>query len=176
MLGAFILGLLLTLVVISLLQIPDAQRYDTLKGDMSRVGEVHQRIVSNPVPIDVAFIGTSHTWNGISDKDIQTQLGKHGDSVSVANIASSWKGRDLHLFFLRQLLANKKPRLVVIEVGYHEYPYGHGVLPYVGKISDLFCCKSYLDAQFPSHLALFFKQQIVNAIAHKTAKISIVIN
>lgn len=163
LLGAFASGLILALVVISLLPIPDAQRYGTLKGAMTRVNEVHQRIVENPAPIDVAFVGTSHTWNGIPDKEIQLLLAKQGVNISVANLASSWTGRDMHLFILRQLLTHKKPRLVVIELNEHEYPYGHNVLPYVGNVSDMFCCRPYLDPQFPGHFALFLKQQVVNA-------------
>lgn len=162
--GAFIFGMMLTVVIVSLLPIPDTLRYGSLKGTMTRVNDVHQRIVINPTPIDVAFIGTSHTWNGIADKEIQLILAKQGVNISVANLASSWTGRDLHLFILRQLLANKNPRLVIIELNEHEYPYGHNVLPYVGDMSDMFCCRPYLDPQFPSHFALFLKQQIINAI------------
>ena len=69
-------------------------------------------------------------------------------------------GRDLHLFYLKQLLIHKHPRLVVIEMTDHEFAFGHDLLPYVGELSDLFCCKPYLDPTFPSHFALFLKHKV----------------
>jgi len=174
--GAFLSGLLLVIIVITLIQIPEAQRYGSLKGDMSRISKTHQRIVNNPTKIDVAFFGSSHTLNGIADNKIQVQLASRGVNVSVANLGATWMGRDLHIFLLRQLLANKHPRLIIIEVNEHEYPYGHVALPYVGSFSDLVCCRPYLDPQFPSHFALYLKQQLINSVQllhnHKVKVIS----
>jgi hypothetical protein len=131
---------------------------------MARIAVVHQRIANNTTPIDVAFIGTSHTWNSIADQELQRQLATLGADVSVANIGSSWMGRDLHLFLLKQLLEYKRPRLVVIEITDHEFAFGHEALPYVGNLSDLMCCRPYLDPEFPGHFALYLKNQVVAAV------------
>src|SRR6478609_8139791 len=85
MLLSFLASLLLTMMFIALLPVPDQVRYESLSDDATRIREIHERIVANPKPIDVAFIGTSHTWNGASDSEIESLLSTAGTSVAVAN-------------------------------------------------------------------------------------------
>ena len=162
--AAFVAGLLLVLTAISLLPIPQARRYASLEGDMRRLSAIRQRIQDDPTPIDIAFIGTSHTWNAVADQDLQRRLVNMGTHLSVANLGASWMGRDMHFFLLKELLESKHPRLVVIEIDEHEYAFGHLALPYVAEVSDLFCCKPYLDPQFPGHFGLYLKNQVVNGV------------
>lgn len=157
---ALLLGMALTFSSLLLITIPEGPKFGLLKGVTRRVAEVHHRITQDTRPVDVAFLGSSHTWTAISDAQIQRELVSLGLSVRVSNLASTWMGRDLHLFYLKQLLIHKHPRLVVIEMTDHEFAFGHDLLPYVGELSDLFCCKPYLDPTFPSHFALFLKHKV----------------
>jgi len=61
MLLSFLGGLLLIVMFIAFLPVPEQVRYESLSNDAIRIKEIHERIVANPKPIDVAFIGTSHT-------------------------------------------------------------------------------------------------------------------
>lgn len=158
----FVLGVIAAIILIANLSVAESVRYNSLQGDAVRVKSVHDRIVFNPKPIDIAFVGSSHTWNGVDDAAVENALKKQGLDVSVANLASSWPGRDLRVLQLKQLLQYKHPHLVVIEVMEHETPYGHGILPYVANAEDMFCCRFYLDVRWPQHFALFLKRQILN--------------
>lgn len=163
---AFIVGFLGTVFTVSNFQIVEEQRYATLKGDMTLLRNVRNRIVHNPNKIDVAFIGTSHTLAGVADEAIQAELMRYGVNATVANLGTTWMGRDLHLFLARKLLLNKTPQLLVIEINEHESPSSHGAMPYVANLSDMVCCKPYLDPQFLKHYLLFLKQQVINKMRY----------
>jgi len=164
MMLSFLGGLLLIVMFIAFLPVPEQVRYESLSNDAIRIKEIHERIVANPKPIDVAFIGTSHTWNGVSDSEIESLLSTAGTSVAVANLASSWPGRDINLFLIKQLLRHKNPRLIILEIQEHEYRGGHGVLPYVANLSDMFCCRFFLDPHFPRNFLSYLKRQTLNSL------------
>ena len=83
---ALIAGLCLTMVVIAMLPVPGKLRYVRLTGTMTRIADVHGRIAEDPHPVDVAFIGTSHTWTAVADADLERRLMGLGDQVTVANL------------------------------------------------------------------------------------------
>jgi hypothetical protein len=149
-------------VSVSLLPVSEEVRYASLRDDAARLRWVHERIVRSREPIDVAFIGTSHTLMGVDDRSIQRQLALAGKRVNVVNLGVIWAGRDLHLLITRELLLHKKPKIVIIEINEHEAPYGHPLVPYVGGISDLLCCRFYLDFHFPQSLFAFLHRQLIN--------------
>ena len=159
----FVGGILVVLAVLTFLPRPVDQRLATLRADGLRVAEVYNRIVHDSNAIDVAFIGTSHTINGIDDRGVEETLAGAGIRVKVANLGATWMGRDLHLFLTRQLLASKKPQVVVLEINEHEPPYGHPLLPYVATASDMFCCRLLTDLNFPKMYMLFLKEQLYGA-------------
>lgn len=157
---ALLLGISLTLGSLAQITIPEGPKFGRLKGVTHRVAEVNYRITHDSRPIDIAFLGSSHTWTAIADGQIERELNLLGADTTVANLASTWMGRDLHLFYLKKLLDQKRPRLVIIEITDHEYAFGHDLLPYVGESADIFCCNPYLDPTFPSHFALFLKNKV----------------
>jgi len=161
----FACGLILVVLALTFWPRPLAQRLATLRADGLRVPDVFQRMASDPSPIDVAFIGTSHVMNGIDDRGVEETLARAGIRAKVANLGTTWMGRDMHLFLTRKLLAFKKPRLVVVEINEHEPPYGHPMLPYVASASDMFCCRFLTDMNFPKMYMLFLKEQLYGALS-----------
>jgi hypothetical protein len=153
-------GLLVILVLLAIVPHPISEKLSTLRDDGLRLAQVYQRIVQDPRPIDVAFIGTSHTMNGIDDRGIEETLAKAGIQVHVANLGVIFMGRDLHLFLIKELLESKAPRLIVLEINEHEPPYGHPLMPYVASASDFFCCEFWTELNFPKMLLLFLKEQL----------------
>jgi hypothetical protein len=164
MLVPFLSGLLLTFALIAILPIPKDMRYDALGLDAIRLKAVHERIVANPKPIDVAFIGQSNIWTGVADSTLESLLTGNGDAVAVANLGTIWPGRDLNLFYVRQLLQYKKPRLIILDIGDHEYAAGHPALPYVAGLSDMFCCRFFIDPHFPKNFSKFLTRQALNGL------------
>jgi hypothetical protein len=161
----FASGLFTILLVLALVPRPMANRLATLRNDGLRLVEVYDRITRNPRPIDIAFIGTSHTMGGIDDRDMEEALAKAGVHANVANLGMSWMGRDMHLFLIRQLLANKAPKLIVLEINEHEPPYGHELMPYIASASDMFCCHFWVDFNFPKIFLLFLKEQLYGVVS-----------
>jgi hypothetical protein len=158
----FIAGVGLAGLVLALLPIPERARYDTLNQDAARLRYVYQRIVDSKTAIDIAFVGTSHIMNGVDDRDIERRLRDRNVDLKVANLGVIMPGRDLQLLMVRKLIDKKTPRLIVVEVDEHEPPYGHALAPYVEELTDVFCCKFFLDAHFPMSLLTFLQRQAVN--------------
>ncbi|MEM9023852.1 MAG: hypothetical protein AAGB22_08915 [Bacteroidota bacterium] len=95
---------------------------------------IYDRIFQNEQPVDVAFIGTSHTGCGVNDSLIQKQL--RGD-LSIANLAYCREGRNLQYAVLKDLLKTKRPRLLVIEVQEEEKHHGHPEFAYMADAPDI---------------------------------------
>ena len=153
--SAFIVLLLLALV-----PRPLSERLTTLRDDGLRLAEVYERIDADSRPIDIAFIGTSHTMNGIDDRDVEDRLARAGVRANVANLGVMWMGRDLHLWLTKKLLASKAPKMIVLEINEHEPPYGHPLMPYIASAPDMFCCRFWDDFNFPKMFLLFLKEQL----------------
>jgi len=159
---AFVVGFASAALVLALLPIPERARYDTLHQDAARLKYVYERIVDSRTPIDIAFVGTSHIMNGVDDQDIEQRLRDRRIDLRVANLGVIMPGRDLQLLMVRKLVDKKAPRLIVLEVDEHEPPYSHALAPYVEELTDIFCCKFFLDTRFPASFLLFLKRQAVN--------------
>jgi len=76
-----------------------------------------------------------------------------------------FRGRDMHLFLTKRLLASKTPQLIVLEVNEHEPPYGHLLMPYVASASDMFCCRFWADLNFSQMFLLFLKEQLYGTLS-----------
>jgi hypothetical protein len=158
-------GFLVFVLLLTFLPRPISDRLTTLRADGLRLVEVYNRIAQDPRQIDIAFIGTSHTMNGIDDFGIEESLTKVGVRANVANLGAMWMGRDMHLFLTKQLLTNKKPQLIILEINEHEPPYGHPLMPYVASASDMFCCRFWADFNFPKMFLLFLKEQLYGSFS-----------
>jgi hypothetical protein len=161
----FVGGLLLVSLVLTFWPRPVAERLATLHADGRRVAEVYERMAHDSNAIDVAFIGTSHIMNGIDDRGVEETLAGAGIHAKVTNLGTTWMGRDMHLFLTKELVASKRPQVVVLEINEHEPPYGHPLLPYVATASDIFCCRFLTDMNFPKMYLLFLKEQLYGGLS-----------
>lgn len=109
----------------------------------ARLGWLYERIHQDPTPIDVAFIGTSHTLNGIDAAAVQQAIAAQGlrnpdgSCVTVTNLAIPAYGRSLHWEIARELLSVRKPKLLVIEVFESETRKAHPYFADVGTVGDI---------------------------------------
>lgn len=119
------------LLVAALLFMPYDKKfgYQLFKGDdLVKTRWVHCRLFESDEPIDVAFVGTSHTYFGINDTLIAEELrGQLGEDIKVANLAFPGRGRNHHLTIIEDLLEQKKPEVIVLEVMEHEARSSHDV-------------------------------------------------
>jgi hypothetical protein len=101
----------------------------------ARLGWMYERIHFDPTPIDIAFIGTSHSMNGIDGGAVRAALAEAGGGCrDVVNFGFPSYGRNLHWLIARELLENRKVGTLVLEVFENESRKAH---PFFGNIADV---------------------------------------
>ena len=130
-------------IIILVLIIPVDKRlkYIGLKDDCFNHGIwIYDRINHNPKPIDIAFLGSSKTINGVNDKLISDSL----ESFSAANLGYCRLGRNLHYVLLKELVSVKRIKKLVLEVRKDENKFSHPIFPFTADSKDvLFSNKSF---------------------------------
>jgi hypothetical protein len=112
-------------------------RYIGLKEDCFNHGIwIYDRMHLNPKPVDVAFIGSSHTVNGINDKMIEENLSPY--KLAVANFGYCRLGRNLSYTLIKELIKTKHPKAILVEVLEDEDRYSHPIFPYIAESRDVF--------------------------------------
>lgn len=151
----FILNILLFCIpIIIWLFVKWTQPYDLqfaahfTKGDCFSHGIwLHDRIYSNPKPIDIAFFGTSHTINAINDELLSNKLNKN-----IVNCGYCRLGRNLQELFAKEVIIghnnptaehdlyfNKNPDLekIIIEIRENEEVSSHPMYPYWSNFREM---------------------------------------
>jgi len=129
--GLFLLPMLL---LVCLLPIDRRLAYAGLEGDCFNHGIwVHDRIFEQGEAIDIAFLGSSHTLNGVDDSLISDKL----PQVQAANLGYCRLGRNLTYVLVKELLRAKEPQHIIIEIREHENRYSHPIFPYLGRTQDV---------------------------------------
>ena len=105
---------------------------------------------NNPAPVDIAFIGSSHTVNGINDRRIEQEMGD--TLLHVANIGYCRFGRDLSYVLIKELLATKKPKRIVVEIGNDEDWFSHPIFPYIADQRDVYLPWLLYDRKLPDDI------------------------
>ena len=132
---AFILGLLIIAIVILLVPIDKKYQYAFVKNVCSlKSNYIYHRIYEDTLPVDVVFLGSSHTMCGINDSIVQSVLEAQGRHLQVSNLGFCRLGRDLEYAIFKDLLRRKKPKLLVLEVRQEEPELSH---PDFGSIADI---------------------------------------
>jgi hypothetical protein len=163
---SFALAVLAVVGALEVIPRPLDRQLATLEGDARRLSALVYRMQTDPRPIDVAFIGSSHTVLGIDDAGIERAMHARGFNVQVANLGMFFMARDLQYWLERKLLASKQPALIVIQIDEHTGPYSHEYMPYVGNARDMLV--GGVPLNFPRMLALSLKEQflgLVDAVA-----------
>lgn len=148
------------LLLILLFPVEKRLRYEGLKDDcFNHALWIHDRIFLNEKAVDIAFFGSSQSLNAINDIQLEEQLGKR----SVVNFAYCRLGRNLSYLLLRDLLLEKSPEAVIMEVRWDENRFGHPIFPYLANSSDLL-------ASNPLHYKGQF-EDIYRNLLYKTSRI-----
>lgn len=112
---------------------------------------IYNRIFINPHKIDVAFIGSSHTMGAVQDSLLNEMFKQQNQDISVANLGFCRTGRDLHYTFIKDLLDQKKIKLLVLEITEKEDYESHPDFPFLASNKDLFSPAAY-NKEYPSIL------------------------
>ena len=130
---------------------------------------IYERIHFDPTPIDVAFIGTSHTVFGIDSAIVENACAEAGGAeCHIVNFGLEHLGRNLHWLIVRELLENRKPHLIVIEVQETEFRALHPAFAYLADVTDIITAPIVINTSFVSDLLHLPLRQIV-LFAHSIA-------
>ena len=98
---------------------------------------IYERIHFDSTPIDIAFIGTSHTQSAIDSRIVEESLVERGKKLHAVNFAIPHLGRDLHYLIVRELLENRQVGELVVELQEFEARAPHPAFQRLAEVHDL---------------------------------------
>jgi hypothetical protein len=102
-----------------------------------RVKWIFERIHFDRTPIDLVFIGTSHTQSGINSERVESALRSNGSIINVVNFAVPHLGRDLQFLLLREAIKHRNVKHVVVELQESEARAPHPGFQHLAPVKDL---------------------------------------
>ncbi|WP_299248651.1 hypothetical protein [uncultured Cytophaga sp.] len=137
------------LALLTLFPIDQRSKFRELSNDCFHQSSwLYDRIVHNKKPVDVVFIGSSHTLNSINDELITSKL----KNLICTNIGYCRLGIDLNYSFAKLIIQHKKPKHIVLEIRESEDRYSHPTFPHLAENKDVL---------LPS---IFFNKDIISNI------------
>ena len=131
----------------------------------ARLGWIYERIHFDDTPVDVAFIGTSHTLNGIDGALVEATLSQHlGECRRVVNLAMPQYGRNLHWLIVRELLQNRRVGTIVVEVFENESRKPHPLFAAVAEVQDVLRAPALINLNWLTDIAKLPARQVLLAL------------
>ena len=94
---------------------PRSETYSSIPLRLGPFPFIHQQIFEDKSDVDIAFVGSSHIWDGIDTPYVQKQLSdKLGRKATVISLGWPWPGFDALYFILQDLLQHRKVHMLVI--------------------------------------------------------------
>jgi hypothetical protein len=115
-------------------QIPDNayQRWQLLHATIyDSTRWIYERCRFDPTPIDVAVVGTSRTRQGVNAPRLEADLAARGISAHTVNFSILSPGRGADLAVVDELLARKRPKLLIIGIQEHPDRNEHDAFRYI---------------------------------------------
>jgi len=142
--------------ILALIFLPVNKRffYQGLKDDCSNHATwIYDRLYNNSKPMDIVFMGSSKTINGINDQLIGDTL---NNGMGVINMGYCRLGNNLYYSFLKELIEVRKIKVLVMEVREDENRYSHPVFPYLASFSDVVCAPVLFNKNYLSDYYQYF--------------------
>lgn len=151
------------LALVSLLPHDPYVRFQQLSRESvhyQRVKWIYERIHFDQRPIDIAFIGTSHTQSGVNSGIVETALAAQGDQRRVVNFAVPHLGRDLQFLVARELLEKRQIDTLVIEVQQVESRAPHPGFQRLATVADIADAPLFINTGVVDNLARLPMRQL----------------
>ena len=88
--------------------------YRSMRDEDGPYPFLHRQIFLEKGDVDIAFIGSSHVWTGIDTRRVQEELSRRlGREAVVVTLGWPWSGFDALYFLSRDLLRQRKVRMLV---------------------------------------------------------------
>lgn len=155
--GNITVFLIPVLIGLYFLPLNERRKFEGLVNDCENRGIwMHDRLFLNTSqPVDIAFIGSSHTINGVDDQLISDSL-----RLNVLNLGYCRLGRNLQYSLLKKLLETRKPKLVILEIDRVENAGGHPVFPFIADSKDVLFADGWLNRGYFSDAWLHFTYKL----------------
>lgn len=99
---------------------------------------IYDRIHNNTAPADVVFLGSSRTIHAVNDKLLESMIDSGTKTTThVLNLGYCRFGRNMEYENMLELLENKKPKTLVIEVREDEDRFSHIDYGYITDLSEV---------------------------------------
>lgn len=134
----FLMPLVLFIVLLFAVPLNKQFAYHFIRNDCSNRGSwIHDRVFVNPAPINIAFIGSSHTKSAIKETVLEESLHKGGLTLQAANLGYCRFGRNMDYAIVKDLFKHKKPKILVVEFRVEEERLSHLDYPYIADAGDV---------------------------------------
>lgn len=126
-----------------------------------KLGWLYERIHDDPTPIDIIFIGSSHTVFGVDSAEVERRARLLiGQDVHVVNFAVQHLGRDVPWLLAREAIEARNVKLLVVEVTEDESRALHPAFASLADPSDLIDAPLLINPSYFSELAELPSRQI----------------
>lgn len=114
------------------------QRWQLLHGTMfDEARWIYERCHYDPAPIDIAVIGSSRTRQGVNAPRLQAELAARGIRVNVVNFSVLSPGRGTDLAIVKEVVATKHPRLIILGIQEKPDRNGHAAYKYLADAATI---------------------------------------
>ena len=165
---AFTTALALLVAVCTLPHVRYLRFQALTEKEVVKAGWIYERIHFDPTPIDVVFIGTSHTVFGIDSERVeQACRDTGGGHCASVNFGLEHLGRNVHWLLAREVMQTRKPRLLIVEVQETEYRALHPAFASLADVSDIVFAPLVINTSFfPDLVRLPLRQIRLFAQSH----------
>lgn len=138
-----------------------------------KAGWIYDRTHFDPTPIDVVFVGTSHTVFGVDSAEIERAYEAMSHRpIHVVNFGLQHLGRDMQYLLGREAILNKDVKLLVIEITPEEPRTLHPATFLLADATDLVRAPMLVNVNYFSNLARLPERQISLAAEMLAAKLT----
>jgi hypothetical protein len=160
-LGIGVITALLSLIGMILLPHDKYLRYQALNDKSApRAHWIYQRIHFDATPIDIAFIGSSRTGRSIHSLRLQQDLAARGVEANAVNFYMFRSGRNMHYAIAKELLENRKVKLLVLEITEWEDRLTHPDYVFLADPTDIVFAPMVINFRYLTDLARLPGRQV----------------
>ncbi len=136
-------------------------RYQALNdGKAPTAYWIYERIHMDPTPIDIAFIGSSHTGLSVHTRRLEDDLAKQGITAKAANLYVVKNGVNMQYVVAKELLQSRKVKLLVVEMTDTEDRKSHPDFIYLADSRDVLAAPIFVNLDYFSDLVRLPGRQV----------------
>lgn len=150
---SFLVGCFICLGLFFLIADDKEYRFSNTNGDAVKTRWIYSILNKPDYDVDVAFIGASFIWQSIIPSVIEDK-----SNLKAVNFALPYAGRDLDYVIVKEVIASKHPKAIVLQLRYSEGRSSHKLFCELADVSDLFGQPLFPYLSSISNLSCFFRR------------------